>query len=452
LRWQITLWAALSAGLALVSFGAVVAFEVYSQQVEMIDSQLMTDAGLVIASGPAGVDRMEAELARLTGLPRGEFSLYGYAIRQAGPPVTIRAQPEVLAGSIPPGPEARQFLSRKVGDSWLRIAVLTQAGTTVVLATSLHEAIESVEDLLGAYGIAFPLVLLVVAGGSWWIARRALRPIVEITAATASITADRLHERLTVPAAADEISRHILVLNGMLNRLERSFEQANRFATDAAHELRTPLTIMRGQIEDALRSGAASTEQEGLLVGLLEETTGLQKIAENLLMLARFDIGKNPLERSPLDLSGLVREAVEDAELLAAPREIEVSSQVAPGLRVNGDSGLLRRVLLNLLDNAVKFNRPGGRLCLELRAKGGAALLSVSNTGSGIPAERQAALFQRFFRVNSDRSRDSGGGGLGLSLCREIVSEHAGKIELSGSGPDWTEFTVSLPCLPDAAP
>jgi signal transduction histidine kinase len=304
-----------------------------------------------------------------------------------------------------------------------------------------------VRHLLGAYLLLLPVVLLVVAGGSWWMAGRALRPVEKITQAAASITADRLGERLPAPATLDEIGRHIVVLNGMFDRLQRSFEQATRFTADAAHELRTPLTIMRGQLEEAIHASSGDARQERLLVGLLEETSNLQKISDNLLLLARFDAGKAPLQFSAVDLSALVQEAREDAELLAAEKHLKIKADISPALRVNGDAVMLRRVALNLVDNAVKFNRADGRLELALQAADSEVVFTIANTGTGIPPERQGALFERFFRVDADRNRDAGGSGLGLSLCREIVTAHHGRIGLSRSAEDWTEFRISLPTL-----
>jgi two-component system heavy metal sensor histidine kinase CusS len=456
LRWRIAAWAALATGVALVTFTAVVAFNLYSEQVEMIDVRLATHATLVVArdGGEPDTQPLVALAMNPTRRPHAaaEAALYGFALMRTRDGVLVRAQPALLAGAWahwPPGrwPPRKPFLNVTIEGTRLRVGAFPRGETTLLLAAPLEPATESVGDLLGAVLIALPAVLLVVAGGSWWLARRALLPITRITEAAASITADRLDERLPTPETGDEIGRHIRVLNGMFDRLQRSFEQATRFTADASHELRTPLTIMRGQIEDALRSGQHTAEQEGLLVDLLEETSGLQRTAENLLLLTRFDAGRNPLQREPLDWSALVAETCEDAELLAAPRHLKIETEIASGVRVLGDATMLRRVLLNLIDNAVKYNRPDGWMRLTLRMADGIATVTVANTGPGIPPERRAALFERFYRLDADRNRDTGGSGLGLSLCREIVTAHDGTIALGQAAADWTEFVVRLPVL-----
>ncbi|MES1166669.1 MAG: ATP-binding protein [Pseudomonadota bacterium] len=448
LRWQITLWSVLITGLALVTFGAVVAFNLYSEQVEVVDTQLATDARFAFTTRAQGGDHGPVNPDWLAALPKADASLFGFVVgRTTSDRAALEARPETLRQALAQWPPVRRRFTRRVEGKKLRFGVFTEGETRLVLAASLAPVEESVGDLLGAYLIALPAVLLVVAGGSWWIARRALVPVTNITAAAASITADRLDQRLPAPATEDEIVRHIQVLNGMFDRLQRSFEQASRFTADAAHELRTPLTIMRGQIEDALRSGNFTPDQQRLLVGLPEENTGLQRISSNLLLLARFDAGKSPLERVPVDLSALVEEAREDAELLAASQHIRISGRIEPGLRVSGDAVMLRRVALNLVDNAVKFNRDDGELGLSLRTDAAEVVLSVANTGPGIPPDRQGTLFQRFYRADSGRNRDTGGSGLGLSLCREIVTALGGRIELARSDGEWTEFTVRLPRL-----
>ncbi len=452
LRWRIAIWSALVSALALLTLTVVVAVNLYAEQVEMIDAQLAAMAQFVGIHGETGFD-LEALAAQvrtarpLTGVPA---PLYGFALARTADRAILEARPASFAFAVthwPPSrwPPPRKFSNATLGGVRLRIGAFAHGGTTLLLAAPREPAEESVSDLLSASLIAIPAVLLVVAGGSWWIARRALAPIAAVTRAAAAITADRLGERLPPPQTTDEIGQHIEVLNGMFDRLQRSFEQATRFTADAAHELRTPLTIMRGQVEDALRSDSAAPEQEQLLLGLLEEISGLQKISENLLLLARFDTGRNPLQRRPLDLSGLLGDAAEDAELLATPKGVRIIAAIEPGVRIEGDSVMLRRMALNLIDNAVKFNRAGGELRLTLDAAGGEGVFTVGNTGPGIASDQRAALFERFHRGDTDRNRASGGSGLGLSLCREIVTAHGGQIALGRAEADWTEFTVRLP-------
>jgi heavy metal sensor kinase len=446
LRRQITLWSAMFTGLAVTIFGAVVAYNLYAEQVEVIDGEMATAARAIFERGSGSELRLE-ETDWLVARPHDESAIFGYITGPSSAVKPAHAFPEKLGRLVTAWPPARKRFTRSLDGARLRFGVFESRGTLLVLARSLDPAVESVLDLGQAYLIALPLVLLFVAGGSWWIARRALRPIVNITRMAKSITANRLGERLPAPKTEDEIGRHILVLNGMFDRLQGNFEQATRFSADAAHELRTPLTIMRGQIEDALRSGRPGPEQERLLVDLLEETTGLQKISDNLLLLARFDAGKNELQRETIDVSKLLEEAGEDAELLAAPRGIRITSQIAPAVCVDGDRVMLRRMALNLIDNAVKFNRTGGEVRLALNVEGSVTGFTVGNTGPGIPPERRDSLFERFYRADPGRDRPSGGSGLGLSLCREIVTAHGGGIELSSAEDDWTEFRVRLPRL-----
>lgn len=444
LRARITLWSVLITGLALGTFGAVVAYVLYSEGVEAVDTQLATDAQFAL--GELKEDGKDVAFAWIAAISKGDNDFRGFVVGPTRGDQPEKAIPEALRSAVPSWPPPKKHFSRRVGHDHLRFGVFSEQGQTFVLAASLGEVEESIEDLLGAYLIALPAVLLVVASGSWWIARRALQPITGITEAAAQITAERLDARLAPSQTRDEVGRLTEVLNGMFDRLHRSFEQANRFTADAAHELRTPLTIMRGQIEEALRAGDLDPAQQRLLAELLEENSGLQKISDNLLLLAKFDAGRQVLSFAEVDLSALVGETREDAEMLAAAKELRVHTAITPGLSVQGDAVMLRRVALNLVDNAVKFNRPGGEVRLTLERGKDEILFSVSNTGPGIPLERQAALFQRFYRSDEGgRNREQGGSGLGLSLCREIVTAHGGAILLRRAEPDLTEFTVRLP-------
>jgi heavy metal sensor kinase len=324
------------------------------------------------------------------------------------------------------------------------VTTLRRGESTIVLAHTLAELNDIMRDLLLGYAVLFPVVLIISALGGWWAAGRALAPLRELTVAAESIRADHLDRRVPVYPANDEIRRLTDVLNAMLARLEQSFQQAQRFAADASHELRTPLTIMHGEIERLLRTPNLERGHEEKLLSLQEEIGRLDRITEQLLLLARFDSGQVTLAREAMDVSGMVETACEDAEMLADAREVELSTSIAAGIRVDGDQAHLRRVILALLDNATLYNAAGGKVHCALERKGGRVELRVRNTGPGIPAAARGQLFQRFFRVDPARTR--GGHGLGLSLSREIVRAHGGDVELNAAAEaGWTEFVVTLP-------
>lgn len=444
LRTKLTGWSALVTGLALLTLGVVAALVVYTEEVEEIDHRLADNSRLLFAEFPALSTRDWNDSDRSAQLLKNVGSLYGFAIGEENG-VVEHVYPEKLAAAVAIWPPTKRFFFTRLGTQRLRLGRFTRGHRTLLVAADAAPIKETVAKLLTAYFLALPVVLVVVGLGSWWMAGRALQPIAKITRAAAAITAERLDARLPMAEADDEIGQHTRVLNEMFDRLQRSFAQATRFTADASHELRTPLTVLRGEIEEALRASRGSPGQEKILVSLLEQTSALQKISANLLLLARFDAGKNQLERTTIDWSALVTQSVEDAELLAVPSRVSITAAIAPGVQVSGDVVLLRRVLLNLIDNAVRYNQLAGEVRLTLRTENDAAVFLVANTGRGIPAAKHSELFQRFFRIDSDRNRSSGGSGLGLSLCREIIAAHGGTLQLIRSDEKWTEFAVRLP-------
>jgi len=327
----------------------------------------------------------------------------------------------------------------------LRVAAYEQDGIRLVLGVNAHMVFETREDILRTFLVACPIAFVLVAFGGWWIAGRALAPVAEVTAAAKAITAERLDQRLPIPAADDEIGRLTAVLNAMIDRLEASFHQARRFSADASHELRTPLTILRGEIESALREPALAPAQERLLLDLLEEVEGLSRITDGLLLLSRADAGRLQVEKEPVDLSRLLGELLEDVEILAGAEEVQVETRIEGGVTVQGYEPFLRQLVLNLLDNALKYNRPSGRVRIGLDATDCEARLVVGNTGPGVESDQAEHLFERFYRGARAQSSRRRGHGLGLSICREIARAHGGEITLAKAEPDWTEFCVALP-------
>ena len=308
-----------------------------------------------------------------------------------------------------------------------------------------EEASELITDLARAYLTALPVAVLVAAFGVWWITRKALQPLQDVTIAAEQIHAKALGQRLPQRSVNDEIGRLVHVLNDAFNRLERSFAQATRFCSDASHELKTPLTIMRGEIESALRTEVDNPRIESLLDGLLEQTERLTAIVEKLLLLSRADAGALTLRKELVDFSAMCHELVEDAEILALRKKIATKFDITPAVAVCADESYLRRILLNLLDNAIKYNVEGGTVSISLAKSDSLALFRIANTGPEIPQEHENRIFERFYRADPSRSSDTVGSGLGLSICRELVLAHGGDIWLQRVQPGWTAFAFTLP-------
>ena len=292
---------------------------------------------------------------------------------------------------------------------------------------------------------ALPLTVLVAAFGVWWTTGKALKPLQDIADAAERIHAKALRTRIPNPPVHDEIGRLVSVLNNAFDRLERSFAQATRFSSDASHELKTPLTIMRGEIETALSNDSIDPQNEKLLESLLQQTHRLSAIVENLLLLSRADAGALNLRKVAVDFSGLCQELAADAEILALRHNIIISSAIENEVQVLADEWYLRRLLLNLLDNAIKYNLYCGKVEIFLAKSGDLASFRIANTGPEISEEHQTQIFERFYRTEDSRASEVVGSGLGLSICREIVLAHQGQIWMERTRPGWTVFVVNLP-------
>jgi signal transduction histidine kinase len=443
LRRKIVLWSAASTGLVLFIFSLGTIITLYVEQIRGVDAELIRDLRLVreeteIDPTPAALRIAQASRPWLqVGIADKTGALLDRSARFPSPLGLAE-------------PSRKRWHTRWVAGTLWRTRAETIGDRTVILAQDLDSKPDFIDELLGAYLISLPLALMLVAGAAWWLGRRALAPVSALADAAAAITAEHLAVRLPVPNAEDDLARLARVLNGMLERLERSFHQARRFAADASHELRTPLTIMQGEVEAVLREGRLDPAQEKRMVSLLEETARLDRVTGSLLMLAQFDSGKSFLTLEPLDLSALVNEACEDAGLLGAQKRLRFQNQIAPGIVVRGDGTHIRRLLINLFDNAVKFNCLEGTVVCTLAGTATEALLSIGNSGPGIGVGQRDQLFERFSRLGTGQARGTRGHGLGLSLCREIVAAHLGRIELTElSTGSWTEFVVALPLSSD---
>jgi heavy metal sensor kinase len=293
---------------------------------------------------------------------------------------------------------------------------------------------------LGAAGLALVLAL----AGGWFLTTRALAPIDRISRVAAAVSASNLGQRIDRMEMETELGRLAETLNDTFDRLQAAFEQQTRFTSDASHELRTPLSVVTNQAELALRRDRQPGEYRDALQAILEAARRMRAVVEDLLTLARADAGELSLRRDRLDLAALVRDTAKlmagEADRLGVAIELDLADAA-----LRGDRSRLQEMAMNLLANAIRYNRKGGRVTLRVRTGGGLALLDVSDTGIGIPPEQQALVFDRFHRVDKARSREAGGSGLGLAISRWIAEAHGGRILLESEPGSGTTFRVELP-------
>jgi heavy metal sensor kinase len=288
-----------------------------------------------------------------------------------------------------------------------------------------------VQQVLLLLAIGLPVALAVAAAGGLVLVRRALQPVDGIASKAEDITQHNLSERLPVVHSGDELERLSLSLNHMISRLEDAVQSSKRFVADASHELRTPLTVLRGELESLAQDTQFPPESRERLGSLLEEVDRLSKIVDSLLVLSRLDAGEPSSERVRFDLGELAATTAEQISLLAQDKDVEIVCNTAPAVWIEGDRARMKQVIVNLLDNAIKYTPRGGRVQLKITRDDEQALLEVSDNGIGIPAEALPHMFKRFYRVDDSRSRGQGGAGLGLSIVKSICTAHGASVDVS---------------------
>jgi heavy metal sensor kinase len=323
---------------------------------------------------------------------------------------------------------------------------------TLVILQSLHAQQEMLEEVTATFAWVIPIAIVLAGVGGYFLARKSLAPVVAMSSQAGRIGAANLHERLAVQNERDELGHLAQSFNSLLDRLSQSFERQQRFMADASHELRTPVAILRGEAEVALSQQARSLEEyrESLEV-LHQEAARLTHIVEDLFTLTRADAGQYPLQPRDFYLDELVGECVHSARTLALAKKISLNLEESAESPIHADESLLRRMILNLLDNAIKYTPEGGRVTVTCKLVGGEYVVGITDTGGGIPAELQPRIFERFFRADKARSRvenDGGGAGLGLSISRWIAEAHHGRLELTSSDSVGSTFTAYLPTEP----
>jgi heavy metal sensor kinase len=315
----------------------------------------------------------------------------------------------------------------------------------VQVAAPLSESLEALQSFRTALLLVTPILLVGASLGGYWISRRALKPVDQISRTATRISIENLKDRLDVPATGDELQRLSETLNAMLARLDGSVERMKQFTADASHELRAPVSLIRTTAEVAILRDRTMPEYREALIEILQESERTTRLVDSLMLLARADAGQQ-LELVEADAVAIIHEAAEQGKRLAGSRGIPFTASCPEyPVRIMADPDAMRRALLILIDNAVKYTPEGGHVEMRLVVDNRIAVMEVSDTGMGIASEDLPHVFDRFWRADKARSRERGGAGLGLSIARWIVSAHAGEIRaVSGAGKG-AAFEIRVP-------
>jgi two-component system OmpR family sensor kinase len=281
--------------------------------------------------------------------------------------------------------------------------------------------------------------------GGYVLSTRSLAPLASMAAQAKTITGHNLETRLDIGEPAEELAALVVAFNELLSRLDQSFESMRRFVADASHELRTPISVIRGEADVALSKDRSPAEYKQSLAIVLDESRRLSRLVDDLLNLARADAGHVKLQVRDFYLNDLLADCCRTVQALAGARNLTVECRPGADLQFRGDEELLRRLVMNLLDNAIRYTPPGGSVEAALESDGDRVRIRVADTGIGIPDEAAPHIFERFYRADKARSRQDGGFGLGLAIVKWIAESHDGAVELSSRNGAGSAFTVTLP-------
>jgi two-component system, OmpR family, heavy metal sensor histidine kinase CusS len=479
-RFKIALLSGLITGLLLIGSGFVLWHVSYQFNLDRLDREIRNvgQANLDRVQGGDHWARLEEALKFVAGSrPAAEFVLWvkhddreiyqspGWPAdlapesffvseRYDGPNAPEPGQPlpppprrgEPLSPSNPALPlKSAKFSTCAAGGKSWRVGVMGNPYVTLILAANMDDFEARMAKLRYMYFTTFAVVLALVAGGAWFVARRALRPVTALTQTAERVTAHGLDQRIPAMAGDAEFNRLITVFNEMLDRLEKSFSQATRFSADASHELKSPLARLQVELEQAVQNAVAGSPQQEVFSSLLDEVSRLKAIVQKLLLLSLADAGRLKLQRTPVNLSRMLEGVIEDCRLQAP--HLTVEQTLSPDVQVQADGELLEQALQNLAGNAIKYNSDCGRIRFELVQDAERVLMRITNTGPGIPPTDRNRIFERFYRADKARSSGVDGVGLGLSLSREIIRAHGGELTLEDSDDRLTTFEARLPVV-----
>jgi heavy metal sensor kinase len=459
IRLRLTIWYGAVLAAVLVLFGGAVYLLMGQELLARIDAALEGEFLEIVDDVEAIPDRdkLERQLSRRLARHGGyEFQVVGKSweapvrsdrLRERGLPVpTIPASLMRLDFETAPL-GARSLALGPLGRWRVASRLLPGADGPVVaqVAAPLAAVDHELAELLTVLLLAGPLALAAALGGGYLLARKALAPVDRMAAVADQITATRLDRRLDVPNPDDELGRLDRTLNGMIARLERSFDEVRRFTADAAHELRTPLAVLRSAAEYSIRAPRSAEQYVRAQEDQLEEIDRLTRLVEGLLFLSRGDAGHGAPAFQTVHLDHVIRDVADDMQPIAGKKGLTLATGDLTACPVRGDESQLRRLFFNVLDNATKYTPPGGAVTIQSESRDGEIHVVVADTGVGIPAEHLPRVFDRFYRIDPAPGVDSEGSGLGLAITRAIAEGHGGTVRIDSTPGHGTRVTLRLP-------
>jgi heavy metal sensor kinase len=457
LRFRLTAWYCCALALMMILLGSMMYGIVKHRRFHRHDGILVDKAARLLPLLQGWQD--STRLTRVQADAMDPFGPIVLAREAAGGYQVYYQSPELRANPIAPrvlalgwadDPAPRFRTLEYQGLTWRVLSVSYQGSDghrgIIRLAESLGAIEETLRHLRDVMLLLIPAGVVCSALGGIWLSARALAPVAVIARRAQEIELDRLDQRLPHPGVDDEIGRLVDTLNRMIERLEKSFHAMERFTADASHELRNPLATMQNTIEVVLAQARTVDEQRGALESLDEDLGRLRRIVEDLLLLARADNGRLSLEREPVRLDGLVQALVETYQAQAQEQGVAMTVDAPGRAEVSGDERWLCQLVGNLLDNALKFTPPGGRVQVEVLSRPDAVRLSVRDSGPGIPEASLDRVFERFYQADRSRTRTRRpGAGLGLAIAAWIAESHGGRISAANHPDGGALFTVELP-------
>jgi len=480
LRFKLTLWYVLILGILLISFSSFLYFTLSKSLHRDVDNKLRSLAELFASESSSplskfGFGNIDQALETSMNLkPIGKFiqvldksgniGSKSDNLKNVQLPISLNALKNASKGVI------TFETNRSIGNTPLRIITFpvienNHPAKIVQIASSLEEVEDALNTLFIILIITVPLALMVASLGGQFLAHQALKPVDNITQTARMITSQNLNQRITPPKVKDEISRLIDTFNEMISRLDQSFRQIKQFSSDASHELKTPLTILKGEAEVTLRKERTIQEYQQVLKSNLEEINRMSQIIEDLLLLSKAETGELRLNKENIDLTEILNEVVTQMDILAKSKRLHLfTSNHHQDIHILGDALRIRELFINLIENGIKYTEEGGSIHITLEKeyeplprnqsnwvggeKGEFVKIIFSDTGIGIAHEDQERIFNRFFRVDKARSREQGGSGLGLSICKWIVEAHHGEIKVESEFGKGSSFIVKFPFFP----